>query len=474
MGKPAAKLGDSVVGVDKHVILVPAPPGAPIPTPFPHPFNGKITSNVSSNVLTNGQGAATVFTKVTNTPPHVPMGPGPFGPPPPMNDGIVMKGSSTVLINNKPASTLSDDVSTCDSYVPVPANRNSKIVTGSTNVLIGSGGSSGGAGLSPGAAGAAFSGQLNKLGSNSLSKNKFNINQMAKSGILAKKLQGLNFSSFKVPGKCASLLSAGALLSVYKDEAAKSIKAVSSINSSIMQGYRKLGKHVFPKYNWMREHHLSAGEMHGYGSGLKNTFDAAKTFAKSGTLLKKTFTYKNGKITKISRGLKDFSGFSKHTSHLKKATLFKKQFSTKFLGSSSAKMTTKSFAKSAGKVGGVAVLFTAADYALSGKADKILSSDFVVDATIDAGIAVGSHAAGAAIGAAIGTLIPIPVVGTILGAAIGIGISIGVNALLDKFDVRNKLKAGAKKACQKIKSGSKALLNGAKKAAESLKKLKFW
>ncbi len=143
MGKPAAKLGDQVIGVDTHIIMVPAF-GGPVPTPFPHPFNGKITSGISTNVLINGRGAATLSSKVTNIPPHVPCGPGPFGPPPPTNNGIVMKGSSKVLINGKPASTLGDSVTTCDSVNPMPVNRNSKIITGSTNVLIGSSSGMGG------------------------------------------------------------------------------------------------------------------------------------------------------------------------------------------------------------------------------------------------------------------------------------------------------------------------------------------
>lgn len=33
MGQPAAKMGDKVVGMDIHIVMIPSP-GGPVPTPF--------------------------------------------------------------------------------------------------------------------------------------------------------------------------------------------------------------------------------------------------------------------------------------------------------------------------------------------------------------------------------------------------------------------------------------------------------
>jgi hypothetical protein len=48
MGAPAAKQGDQVVGVDIHIVMVPA--AAPIPTPLPHPFTGVLDAGLASSV----------------------------------------------------------------------------------------------------------------------------------------------------------------------------------------------------------------------------------------------------------------------------------------------------------------------------------------------------------------------------------------------------------------------------------------
>jgi uncharacterized Zn-binding protein involved in type VI secretion len=118
MSRPAAKMGDTVVGVDIHIILIPAPPAPPIPTPLPHPFNGKIMSGCSTNVLIEGKPAAMQGSKAMNVPPHIPMG-GPFQKPP-SNQGTIMLGSMTVLINNKPAARAGDMVMTCNDPVDAP------------------------------------------------------------------------------------------------------------------------------------------------------------------------------------------------------------------------------------------------------------------------------------------------------------------------------------------------------------------
>ncbi len=118
MGRNAAKLGDKVVGVDIHGVIIPP---APIPTLLPHPFNGIIVAGVSTDVLIEGKPAATIGSKVVNLPPHSPQGG--FFPKPPLNDGTVIQGSTTVLINGKPAARSGDSVMTCNDPAPAPGGR---------------------------------------------------------------------------------------------------------------------------------------------------------------------------------------------------------------------------------------------------------------------------------------------------------------------------------------------------------------
>src|SRR5262245_3755751 len=118
-GLPAAKMGDKVVGVDIHIILIPSP-GGPVPTPLPHPFNGILDSNLSLNVKIGGMPAATLGSIAHNIPPHIPQG-GPFQIPP-TNQGNVIKGSLTVMINGKPAARAGDQVMTCNDPVPAPTS----------------------------------------------------------------------------------------------------------------------------------------------------------------------------------------------------------------------------------------------------------------------------------------------------------------------------------------------------------------
>ncbi len=131
MGQPAAKQGDQVMATDTHIIMIPAPPGPPVPTPLPHPFVGMITAGTSTNVLIQGRPAATVNSIAMNTPPHIPQG-GPFQKPP-TNQGKIMMGSTTVLINGKPAARNGDTVMTCNDPVDAPVG---KVIAVST-VLLG-------------------------------------------------------------------------------------------------------------------------------------------------------------------------------------------------------------------------------------------------------------------------------------------------------------------------------------------------
>jgi uncharacterized Zn-binding protein involved in type VI secretion len=122
MGMPAAKMGDKIVAVDTHIVMVPAPPAPPVPTPLPHPFNGIIDSNCSVNVMIEGKGAATVGSMATNTPSHIPSG-GPSFQVPPTNKGNITIGSLTVKINGKPAARNGDTAMTCNDPAPLPIGK---------------------------------------------------------------------------------------------------------------------------------------------------------------------------------------------------------------------------------------------------------------------------------------------------------------------------------------------------------------
>jgi uncharacterized Zn-binding protein involved in type VI secretion len=131
MGMPAAKQGDKVVGVDTHIIMIPAPPGPPVPTPLPHPFNGILMQALSTDVLIQHMPAATKDSIAINTPPHIPQG-GPFQKPP-MNQGKILMGSTTVFINKKPAARMGDQVMTCNDPVDMPTGT----VVAVSTVMIG-------------------------------------------------------------------------------------------------------------------------------------------------------------------------------------------------------------------------------------------------------------------------------------------------------------------------------------------------
>jgi uncharacterized Zn-binding protein involved in type VI secretion len=131
MGQPAAKQGDQITATDTHIILIPAPPGPPIPTPLPHPFLGVVDGGLSSNVKIQGMPAAMVNSTATNMPPHIPQG-GPFQKPP-SNKGKIISGSATVMINGKEAARNGDTAMTCNDPTDLPVG---KVISVST-VLIG-------------------------------------------------------------------------------------------------------------------------------------------------------------------------------------------------------------------------------------------------------------------------------------------------------------------------------------------------
>lgn len=135
MGQPAARQTDKVTGSDTHVVLVPSPPGAPVPTSLPgHVFSGPITSSTSTDVLIDGLPAATVGSVAQNIPPHLPVPPGTSFANPPSNRGTVSQGSSSVTIDGKAAARMGDSVRTCNDPVDVDA---ATVVGGSQSVMIG-------------------------------------------------------------------------------------------------------------------------------------------------------------------------------------------------------------------------------------------------------------------------------------------------------------------------------------------------
>lgn len=121
MGQPAAKMGDKVVASDTHIIMIPAPPGPPVPTPLPHPFNGILSMGLSTSVFIEKKPAATVDSIAMNTPPHVPQG-GPFQKPP-MNQGKIIMGSFTVYIQGKQAARNGDMAQTCNDPTDLPVGQ---------------------------------------------------------------------------------------------------------------------------------------------------------------------------------------------------------------------------------------------------------------------------------------------------------------------------------------------------------------
>lgn len=131
MGQPAAKQGDKIVATDTHIVMIPAPPGSPVPTPLPHPFMGIISGVLSPDVKIMGMPAATVDSTANNIPPHIPQG-GPFQKAP-SNQGTIKLGSTTVKINGKMAARNGDMALTCNDPADMPVGR----VVAVSTVMIG-------------------------------------------------------------------------------------------------------------------------------------------------------------------------------------------------------------------------------------------------------------------------------------------------------------------------------------------------
>ena len=127
MPGPAAKHGDTVTGVDVHLIQPPAPAG---PVPVPHPFSGTLDTGLSPDVSIGGMPAAVLGSSASNVP-HVPVG-GSFVVPP-LNKGRVLQGSTSVFINGKPAARTADPAATCNDPAAAPVGS----VAATGQVIIG-------------------------------------------------------------------------------------------------------------------------------------------------------------------------------------------------------------------------------------------------------------------------------------------------------------------------------------------------
>jgi len=130
MGKPAAKKGDVVVGVDTHIVQIPSPAG-PVPTPIPSPFSGPLQDGLSATVFIDDQPAATVGSKAKNQPPHIPIG-GPFQNPP-SNEATVAQGSTTVLADDEGLARAGDPAECCND----PSDLQTGVVVAAGTVLSG-------------------------------------------------------------------------------------------------------------------------------------------------------------------------------------------------------------------------------------------------------------------------------------------------------------------------------------------------
>jgi uncharacterized Zn-binding protein involved in type VI secretion len=130
MGRPGAKEGDKVVGVDTHIVMIPSASGA-VPTPVSMPFSGVLSSGLSQTVFIDDRPAAVEGSKADNNPPHVPTG-GPFQKQP-SDQATIDEGSGSVLIDEKRAARMGDAAVSCND--PVDA-RKARVVAAGT-VIVG-------------------------------------------------------------------------------------------------------------------------------------------------------------------------------------------------------------------------------------------------------------------------------------------------------------------------------------------------
>ncbi len=122
---------DPVVGVDMHLVLVPAGP-APVPTLLPHPYFGIVFDAqdwlpiIGASVMVNGVPRAQAGSGGMATPPHFPMGLS-FVPPLPGNESETWMGSATVAVDGDAMVYSGLTCLTCSSVgAPAPFRRKGK------------------------------------------------------------------------------------------------------------------------------------------------------------------------------------------------------------------------------------------------------------------------------------------------------------------------------------------------------------
>lgn len=130
MSPPAAKLGDRVVAVDLHTVMLPSPAG-PVPTPFSLPFQGKLIDGLSTSTYVDGKPAATKGSGALNSPVHLPPG-GPFQQPP-SNRATIEGGSRSVFIDSQAAARNLDQATTCND----PQDIQAGVVIAGGTVFVG-------------------------------------------------------------------------------------------------------------------------------------------------------------------------------------------------------------------------------------------------------------------------------------------------------------------------------------------------
>ncbi|CAA9228861.1 MAG: Rhs family protein [uncultured Cytophagales bacterium] len=133
---PAAKQFDIVMGVDIHLIQLPAP-GPPVP--IPHPFIGMVFDPMDfvpllgATILVNGVPRAQAGTGAKDIPVHFPLG-GTFIKPP-GNEGEMFMGSTTVLAEDEPFTYMSLPVLSCHD-IGMPPPPRPKNTDGSKTMML--------------------------------------------------------------------------------------------------------------------------------------------------------------------------------------------------------------------------------------------------------------------------------------------------------------------------------------------------
>lgn len=134
----AAKFGDPVIGIDIHLVGVPAPPApALIPTPLPHPFVGVVFDPLGAAigaalgaifggggpVFVNGMPVGNTGIGVKGVP-HIPTPPGVTFMPNdiPDHEGTIVTGSKTVHMAGSSAGRLTSMVSSCNFPLNLPTS----------------------------------------------------------------------------------------------------------------------------------------------------------------------------------------------------------------------------------------------------------------------------------------------------------------------------------------------------------------